>query len=236
MALLEVKDLCSGYGDLEILHSISFAVNKGEFVGVFGANGAGKTTFLRTVSGILKAKSGQILFGGVDLTQLPAHRVPSLGIAHVPEGRQIFPKMTVHENLLIGAYLKKDKQFRSQRMEIVFKLFPRLKERERQLAGTMSGGEQQMVAVGRALMLEPRLLILDEPSQGLAPKLATEMYEKLVEIHASGTSILLVEQSVVAALKYTSRAYVFERGHITLEGTSAELKDNDEVRRTYLGV
>lgn len=236
MALLQVENLCSGYGDLEILHNISFAVNEGDFVGVLGANGAGKTTFLHTISGIIKANSGQILFEGVDLTKLPAHRVPSLGIAHVPEGRQIFPQLTVYENLLVGAFLKKDKQFRSRRMEFVFSLFPKLKERERQLAGSMSGGEQQMVAVARALMLEPKLLMLDEPSQGLAPKVATEMYEKLVEIHASGTSILLVEQSVAAALKYTSRAYVFERGHVSLQGDSAALQDNDEVRRTYLGV
>jgi branched-chain amino acid transport system ATP-binding protein len=236
MALLEVENLCSGYGDLEVLHSISLAVNKGEFVGMFGANGAGKTTFLRTLSGILKVKSGRILFESVDLTRMPSYRVPSLRIAHVPEGRQIFPKLTVHDNLLMGSYLIKDKQFRSRQMEFVFNLFPKLKERERQMAGTMSGGEQQMVAVGRALMLDPKLLMLDEPSQGLSPKVATEMYEKLGEIHAGGTSILLVEQSVAAALKYTSRAYVFERGRITLEGTSAELQDNDEVRRTYLGV
>jgi branched-chain amino acid transport system ATP-binding protein len=236
MALLEVENLCSGYGDLEVLHRISLAVDKGEFVGMFGANGAGKTTFLRTLSGLLKVKSGRILFDSVDLTRMPSHRVPSLRIAHVPEGRQIFPKLTVHENLLMGAYLIKDKQFRRRQMEFVFNLFPKLKERERQMAGTMSGGEQQMVAVGRALMLDPKLLVLDEPSQGLSPKVATEMYEKLGEIHTGGTSILLVEQSVAAALKYTSRAYVFERGRITLEGTSAELQDNDEVRRTYLGV
>lgn len=236
MLLLQAEKLCSGYGELEILHDISIEVGHHEFIGIFGANGAGKTTFLRTVSGVLKAKSGSIMFDGTDLTILPAHKVPSLGIAHVPEGRQVFPKLSVRENLLIGAYLRRDSGFRRSQMELVYNLFPKLQEREKQLAGTMSGGEQQMLAVARALMMAPKLLMLDEPSQGLAPKVATEMYEKFVQIHASGTSILLVEQSVAVALKYTKRAYVFERGRISLEGSTAELQNNDDVRRTYLGV
>lgn len=236
MALLAVENLCSGYDDLEILHNISLHVEENEFVGVFGANGAGKTTFLRTISGIVKSRQGKILFEGEDLTEVPAHKIPSRGIAHVPEGRQVFPRLSVRENLLIGAYLRRNRAFRDERMEFVFNLFPRLKERQHQLAGTMSGGEQQMLAVGRALMLKPKLLMLDEPAQGLAPKVAMEMYEKFLDIHASGTSILLVEQSVAVALKYTQRAYVFERGRIQLEGASAEMQNNDEVRRTYLGI
>lgn len=236
MALLDVKGLSAGYGDIEILHGISLAIENNEFVGVFGANGAGKTTFLRALSGLLKATPGSVVFDGTDLTALPPHEIPGIGIAHVPEGRQVFPKLSVLENLLLGAYTNRDKQFRTQQLEFVFSLFPRLKERKSQFAGTMSGGEQQMVAVARGLMLAPKLLMLDEPSQGLAPVVATEMYEKLVEILKAGTTILLVEQSVAAALKYTQRAYVFEHGHTSLEGTTAELQNNDEVRRMYLGV
>ncbi len=212
------------------------AMQEGEFVAVIGANGAGKTTLLRTISGVVRARSGSANFNGQDLTALPANRVPSLGIAHVPEGRQIFPQLSVRENLLVGAYLNRDRDRRQRQLDLVLALFPRLRERLHQKGGTLSGGEQQMLALGRALMLDPKLIILDEPSQGLAPKVVGEMYERLGQIHASGTSILLVEQNVTAALRYASRAYVLEHGRIALEGTSEELKDNDEVRRAYLGV
>jgi branched-chain amino acid transport system ATP-binding protein len=236
MSLLETKDLCSGYGKIQILHGINIVVNKGEFVSIIGANGAGKTTFLRTISGNVTYMSGSIAFDGKNLTGTPAHLIPALGIAHVPEGRQIFPQLTVKDNLLVGAYLNRNPQLREKQLHMVLDLFPRLKERLSQLAGTMSGGEQQMLAVSRALMFAPKLLMLDEPSQGLAPKIVGEMYEKLREIHANGTTILLVEQNVTAALKYSGRSYVFEHGKVSIEGTSEELKSNEEIRRAYLGV
>lgn len=236
MALLSTEDLRSGYGRVEVLRGVSMAVEAGEFVSVIGANGAGKTTLLRTLSGVVRPRSGRVTFDGKDLTALAAHRVPTLRIAHVPEGRQVFPKLSVRENLLVGAYINGDKDSRERQLELVLELFPRLRERLAQAAGTLSGGEQQMLALGRALMLEPKLIMLDEPSQGLAPKVVSEMYEKLKEVHASGTTILLVEQNVTAALRYASRAYVLEHGRVSLEGTSEELRSNDEVRRAYLGV
>lgn len=236
MALLSTEDLRSGYGRVEVLRGVSMAVDAGEFVSVIGANGAGKTTLLRTLSGVVRPRSGRVTFDGKDLTALAAHRVPTLRIAHVPEGRQVFPKLSVRENLLVGAYINGDKDSRERQLELVLELFPRLRERLAQAAGTLSGGEQQMLALGRALMLEPKLIMLDEPSQGLAPKVVSEMYEKLKEVHASGTTILLVEQNVTAALRYASRAYVLEHGRVSLEGTSEELRSNDEVRRAYLGV
>jgi len=236
MALLETKELRSGYGRVEVLRGISLAVEPGEFISIIGANGAGKTTFLRTLSGVVRARGGHAIFDGEDITKLATHRVPGLGIAHVPEGRQIFPKLSVRENLLVGAYLNSNHERRERQLDLVMKLFPRLEERADQAGGTLSGGEQQMLALGRALMLDPKLMLLDEPSQGLAPKVASEMYEKLEEIHASGTTILLVEQNVIAALRYASRAYVMEQGRIALEGTSDELRNNDEVRRAYLGI
>lgn len=236
MALLEASGLRSGYGPVEVLRGVDLGVEPGEFVGVIGANGAGKTTLMRTISGILRTFGGELRFDGHDLTRTPAPRVPGLGIAHVPEGRQVFPGLSVRENLLVGAYLRRDREHRAAQLELVLSLFPRLRERLAQLAGTLSGGEQQMLAVGRALMLRPKLLMLDEPSQGLAPKVVGEMYEKLAEIHGTGTTILLVEQNVTAALRYCARAYVLEHGRVVLEGSSAELSGNDEVRRAYLGV
>lgn len=236
MALLSTEDLRSGYGRVEVLRGVSMAVDAGEFVSVIGANGAGKTTLLRTLSGVVRPRGGRVTFDGKDLTALAAHRVPTLGIAHVPEGRQVFPKLSVRENLLVGAYINGDRDSRERQLELVLQLFSRLRERLAQAAGTLSGGEQQMLALGRALMLEPKLIMLDEPSQGLAPKVVSEMYEKLKEVHASGTTILLVEQNVTAALRYASRAYVLEHGRVSLEGTSEELRSNDEVRRAYLGV
>jgi branched-chain amino acid transport system ATP-binding protein len=233
---LVVTDLCAGYGRIEVLHGLSLRVDAGGYVAVVGANGAGKTTLLKTISGIVRARSGQVSLDDDDVLAQPAHKVPSLGVAHVPEGRQIFPALSVIDNLLAGAWLRKDRREREASLEQVYALFPRLKERSAQLAGTLSGGEQQMVAVGRALMLRPRLIMLDEPSQGLAPKLVGEMYEQLAAVHAAGTSILLVEQNTTAALKYAHHAYVMEHGRITMDGPCAELRGSDEIRKAYLGI
>jgi branched-chain amino acid transport system ATP-binding protein len=234
--LLSASGLCSGYGRVTVLRGVDLAVRAGEFVAVIGANGAGKTTLLRTISGILRPSAGRVVFEGRDLARIPAHRIPALGIAHVPEGRQVFPQLSVRENLLLGAYLRRDRAHREARMAFVLDLFPRLHERLGQAGGTLSGGEQQMLAVGRALMLEPRLLMLDEPSQGLAPRVVGELYGKLGEIHALGTTIVLVEQNLTAALRHADRAYVLEHGRVVLEGPTAELEGNDEIRRAYLGV
>lgn len=236
MSGLVVTDLRAGYGRIEVLHGLSLQVAAGDYVAVVGANGAGKTTLLKTISGTVKAQSGQILLDGEDVLNRPAHKVPTLGVAHVPEGRQIFPGLSVLDNLLAGAWLRKDRRDREESLEQVYALFPRLQERAAQLAGTLSGGEQQMVAVGRALMLRPRLIMLDEPSQGLAPKLVGEMYEQLKVVHAAGTAILLVEQNTTAALKYAHRAYVMEHGRITMEGPCEELRGSDEIRKAYLGI
>lgn len=235
MKLLETQGLHSGYGRIEILNHIDIHVKEGEFISIIGANGAGKTTFLRTISGIVHPNKGEILFKEKNITNLPAYKIPSLGIGHVPEGRQIFPKLSVKENLIVGAHLASS-QTRESQLNMVAELFPRLKERMKQEAGTMSGGEQQMLAVSRALMFNPKLLMLDEPSQGLAPKVVGEMYEKFKEIHNMGTTILLVEQNVTAALQNSSRSYVFENGKMVLHGSSEELKENDEIRRAYLGL
>lgn len=234
--MLEITDLKSGYGKIEVLHGVSLHVGDGDYVAVVGANGAGKTTLLKTISGTVATRGGSITFDGNNLSKLAAHKVPALKIAHVPEGRQIFPDLPVIDNLMTGAWLIKDKEQRAESLEKVYSLFPRLKERSAQLAGTLSGGEQQMVAVGRALMLGPKLLMLDEPSQGLAPKLVGEMYAQLAEVHKLGTSVLLIEQNTTAALKYASRAYVMEQGRITMSGSSEELRGSDEIRKAYLGI
>ncbi|CAM5198992.1 ABC transporter ATP-binding protein OS=Castellaniella sp OX=1955812 GN=EPN31_01095 PE=3 SV=1 [Castellaniella denitrificans] len=233
---LDIKELRAGYGNIEALHGISLQVSDGDYVAVVGANGAGKSTLLKAISGTVRSFGGTISFDGKALTRMPAHQIPLCRIAHVPEGRQIFPRLSVYDNLMLGAWLVKDPDQRSQRLGLVYDLFPRLKERAAQMAGTLSGGEQQMVAVGRALMLGPRLIMLDEPSQGLAPKLVNEMYEQLREVHKLGTSVLLVEQNTTSALKYSTRAYVMERGKIILSGLSEELRDKDEIRRAYLGI
>ncbi len=235
-AFLEIDGLRSGYGSIEILHDLSLRMESGEYVAVVGANGAGKTTLLRSISGLVKVTGGSITLDGTDLTAKSAYKVPSVGVAHVPEGRQVFPGLTVLDNLMTGAWLRRDKAERQESLELVMSLFPRLKERVKQLAGTLSGGEQQMLAVGRAMMLRPRLIMLDEPSQGLAPKVVGEMYERLAQVHASGTTILLVEQNTTAALKYAQRAYVLEHGRIVLSGASAELRGNDDVRKAFLGI
>lgn len=236
MSLLEIRDLRAGYGNIEVLHGISLSVASEDYVAVLGANGAGKTTLLRAISGTLDSIRGVIRFNGHDLRARQPHEIPALGIAHVPEGRQLFPGLTVRDNLIVGAWLRRDRAQRRESMEMIYTLFPRLKERSNQLAGTLSGGEQQMLAVGRALMLRPRLLMLDEPSQGLAPKIVRQLYEQLALVHAAGTAILLVEQNTVAALTYARRAYVLEQGRITLSGDSADLRGSDEIRKAYLGI
>lgn len=234
--LLEIRQLRAAYGEAEVLHGIELSVSKGEFVCIIGANTAGKSTILRTISRLVPKSSGMMRFDAVDLMALAAHEIPALGIAHVPEGRQIFPEMTVEENLLLGAFTARKASDLPARIEDVLGLFPRLRERYGQSAGTLSGGEQQMVAVGRALMLSPKLLLLDEPSHGLAPKVVEEMHEAFKTIHGRGTSILLVEQNVELALEVASRGYVLEAGRVTLEGTAAQLKANPAVVEAYLGV
>jgi len=212
------------------------AIGEGEAVGLLGANGAGKSTTLRAISGLVRPTSGTITFLGTNITSLSAYKITALGIAHVPEGRQVFPELTVKENLEIGAYIPSAKAARTRTLELVFTIFPVLAERRKQLAGTMSGGEQQMLAVGRGLMLQPRLLMLDEPSLGLAPVVTDATFQKIQEIHAMGTAILLVEQNVSRALTLVQRAYVLESGKVIMQGTSAELANNKQVQAAYLGI
>ncbi|WFU76460.1 ABC transporter ATP-binding protein [Bradyrhizobium sp. CB2312] len=234
--LLEIEGLRASYGEAEVLHGIDLSMLTGEFVCIMGANTAGKSTILRSISGQVPHVGGTLRFDGTDLAARAAHDIPSLGIAHVPEGRQIFPDMTVEENLLLGAFTLRTVGDLPERMDDVLVLFPRLRERRQQLAGTLSGGEQQMVAVGRALMLRPKLLLLDEPSHGLAPKVVEEMHQAFVAIHGRGTSILLVEQNVALALDVATRGYVLESGRIVLQGSAAELNANPAVRTAYLGL
>jgi branched-chain amino acid transport system ATP-binding protein len=234
--LLEIRQLRAGYGEAEVLHGIDLAISQGEFVCMIGANTAGKSTLLRTISRLVPRSSGEVRFSGAELMRLAAHEIPSLGIAHVPEGRQVFAEMTVEENLLLGAFSARKAGDLPARIEDVLVLFPRLRERFGQLAGTLSGGEQQMVAVGRALMLRPKLLLLDEPSHGLAPKVVEEMHDAFKAIHRRGTSILLIEQNVELALDVASRGYVLEAGRVTLAGTAEELRSNPAVVAAYLGI
>jgi branched-chain amino acid transport system ATP-binding protein len=234
--MLELKGVSAAYGSVSALSGVSITIGAGEAVGLLGANGAGKSTTLRAISGLVRLTAGAITFDGADLAARPPYRIPELGIAHVPEGRQVFPEMTVQENLEVGAYVPKAKTERARTMELVFGIFPRLADRRKQLAGTMSGGEQQMLALGRGLMLKPRLLMLDEPSLGLAPVMTDITFEKIGEIHRMGTAILLVEQNVGRALALVQRAYVLESGRVTLQGTSAELAGNREVQAAYLGI
>jgi branched-chain amino acid transport system ATP-binding protein len=226
----------ASYGSVPAIDGVDIEVGEGEAVGLLGANGAGKSTTLRAISGLVRLTSGQVTFLGANIASLPPYEVTALGIAHVPEGRQVFPEMTVQENLEIGAYVPRAKAERSRTLGLVFSIFPVLAERRKQLAGTMSGGEQQMLAVGRGLMLKPRLLMLDEPSLGLAPVMADVTFQKIQEIHAMGTAILLVEQNVSRALTLVERAYVLESGSVIMHGTSAELADNKQVQAAYLGI
>jgi branched-chain amino acid transport system ATP-binding protein len=234
--LLAIEDLWVSYRALAAVKGVRIAIAPGEVVALLGANGAGKSTTLRAISGLVALSSGSISFDGIDVGSLPPHKIPELGIAHVPEGRQVFPEMTVQENLEIGAFVPKAKAERAKTMELVYEIFPRLAERKRQLAGTMSGGEQQMLAVGRGLMLKPRLLMLDEPSLGLAPVMTDVTFEKIAEIHKMGTAILLVEQNVSRALSLVDRAYVLESGRVIMHGNSEELANNKQVQAAYLGI
>lgn len=231
---LNVENIEVYYGAIHAIRGVSFHVNEGEVVTLIGANGAGKSTILKTVSGLLRPKSGSISFDGTDITQIPPHKLIPMGLAHVPEGRRIFQQMTVEENLEMGAFTQPKAGVPAD-LEKVFELFPRLKERHRQIAGTLSGGEQQMLAMGRALMSHPKLLMLDEPSMGLAPILVEQIFEIIRSLHRTGTTILLVEQNAQMALSVADRAYVLETGEITLTGTGEELIHSDDIRKAYLG-
>ena len=233
--MLEVKNLCVNYGAIKALHGISFDVNQGEIITLIGSNGAGKTTTLHSISNIIKKQKGTIIFNGDDITNLGADKIVAKNLIQVPEGRRVFANLSVLENLQLGAYLRKDKAGIEKDIEHVFTLFPRLKERVKQAAGTLSGGEQQMLAMGRALMSQPKLLLLDEPSMGLAPILVDEIFEIIKRINADGTTILLVEQNAFKALSIADRAYVLETGEIIKSGNAAELLDDDSVKKAYLG-
>jgi branched-chain amino acid transport system ATP-binding protein len=234
--LLAVSGLRAGYREADVLHGVDLHVEAGEYVCIIGGNTAGKSTILRAISRLVPRSTGTVVFASHELTRLPPHKVPPLGIAHVPEGRQVFPQMTVEENLLLGAFTRRQGSDLPQRIERVFDIFPRLAERRRQAAGTLSGGEQQMVAVGRALMLGPMLLMLDEPSHGLAPKVVADMYRAFARIHAEGVAILVVEQNTAVALEHASRGYLVERGLIALQGSAAALASDPGVRTAYLGL
>ncbi len=234
MALLEIEGLVAGYGAITAVKGISLHLDEGEIVTLIGSNGAGKTTTLRAISGLIRPRQGEIRFAGRSLVGMKPHEIVALGVAHVPEGRGIFGTLTVKENLLLGAHRRRDSGI-AEDLERVFALFPRLRERVGQVAGTLSGGEQQMLAIGRALMARPRVLLLDEPSMGLAPFLVDAIFQTIAEIRAAGTPILLVEQNAAAALEIADRGYVLESGTIVLSGSGAELARNDNVRRAYLG-
>ena len=235
MALLEVKNLEVYYGVICALKGISFEVNEGEIVSLIGANGAGKTTMMQSVVGLIPKKSGSVTFEGHDITKTPCHKIVELGMTQVPEGRRIFQELTVYENLMMGAYTIRDQQKFKEDLESIYQRFPRLAERRNQIAGTLSGGEQQMLAMSRALMSHPKLLMLDEPSMGLAPILVDQIFSIIKELNDAGTTILLVEQNANKALEIADRAYVLETGSIMLSGTGAELAQSDEVRKAYLG-
>ena len=235
MAMLEIKDLHVNYGMIAALKGISFEVNEGEVISLIGANGAGKTTTLHTLTGLIAAKSGSITFNGVELTKTPAHKIVEMGIAHVPEGRRIFQNLTVLDNLKLGAFTRKDKENISKDIQDIYERFPRLAERKNQIAGTLSGGEQQMLAMGRAMMSKPKLLMLDEPSMGLAPLLVEQIFKIIEELHDAGTTILLVEQNAQVALAISDRAYVLETGKIVLSGKASDLINDESVKKAYLG-
>ncbi len=234
--LLRLDDVRASYGDLQALFGITFEVKAGEIVTLIGANGAGKTTTLRVISGLLKSRQGKVYFDGQDISKLPPHEIVMRGVSHVPEGRQLFPFMSVEENLALGAYIPRQRPGIKQAIEEQLELFPILKERRKQLAGTLSGGEQQMVAVARGLMAAPKLLLLDEPSLGLAPKIVEEVFTKVQQIGKSGVTVLIVEQNVVDGLSISDRGYVVENGEVTLQGSPKELLGNEQIRAAYLGL
>ena len=235
MAMLEVKDLEVYYGMIQAIKGISFEVNEGEVIALIGANGAGKTTTLHTITGLLSPKKGHVIFEGQDITRIPAHKIVSLGLAHVPEGRRVFAQLSVYQNLKMGAYTRSDKNEIEETLAMVYKRFPRLEERKNQLAGTLSGGEQQMLAMGRALMSRPKIIVMDEPSMGLSPILVNEIFDIIQSVSAGGTTVLLVEQNAKKALSIADRAYVLETGKITLEGKAADLLNDPSVQKAYLG-
>lgn len=235
MAMLEVKDLEVYYGVIQAIKGVSFEVNKGEVIALIGANGAGKTTILHTITGLLSPKNGSVIYEGTDITKIPAHKIVSLGMAHVPEGRRVFADLSVYENLKMGAYTRKDKGEIEESLERVYTRFPRLKERKNQMAGTLSGGEQQMLAMGRALMSKPKIILMDEPSMGLSPILVNEIFDIIQEVSKSGTTVLLVEQNAKKALSIADRAYVLETGKIVLEGKAEDLLNDDSIKKAYLG-
>ncbi len=235
MALLEVKNLEVNYGVIKAIKNVSFEVNEGEIIALIGANGAGKTTILHTISGLIQAKAGSIIFDGNDLLKVPAHKIVSMGMAHVPEGRRIFHHLSVAENLKLGAYTRRNKDEISQTLKMIYERFPRLEERKNQVAGTLSGGEQQMLAMGRALMSKPRIILMDEPSMGLSPLLVSEVFDIIKVINDSGTTVLLVEQNAKKALSIANRAYVLETGNISLSGDAKDLINDESVKKAYLG-
>lgn len=235
MALLEVKDLQVFYGVIQALKGISFEVNKGEIVTLIGANGAGKTTTMQSLMGLIPKKSGTVTYNGTDITHIPCHRTVHMGMAQVPEGRRVFQELTVYENLLMGAYVEKDSKRIKQDIDEIYTWFPRLGERRDQVAGTLSGGEQQMLAMGRAMMSHPDLLMLDEPSMGLSPLLVDQVFSIIKDFHKRGTTVLLVEQNAGKSLAISDRAYVLENGRIALSGTGAELLQSEDVKKAYLG-
>ena len=235
MALLEVKDLEVYYGMINALKGVSFEVNEGEVVALIGANGAGKTTILHTITGLLSAKNGSIVYDGNDITKIAPHKIVTMGMAHVPEGRRVFQQLSVLENLKMGAYTRADKKEIEETLETVYEHFPRLLERKNQIAGTLSGGEQQMLAMGRAMMSKPKLIVMDEPSMGLSPLLVKEVFKIIEAMHKAGITVLLVEQNAKMALSIADRAYVLETGNITLTGTGKELMSSEEIQKAYLG-
>lgn len=235
MAMLEIKNLEVYYGMIQAIKGISFEVNEGEVIALIGANGAGKTTTLHAVTGLIPAKAGEIIFDGKNVTKIPGHKIVSMGMAHVPEGRRVFAELSVYQNLKMGAYTRKDKDEIARNLEMVYKRFPRLKERKNQMAGTLSGGEQQMLAMGRALMSQPKIILMDEPSMGLSPIFVNEIFDIIQEVSAAGTTVLLVEQNAKKALSIADRAYVLETGKITLQGDAKELMNDESVKKAYLG-
>ena len=235
MAMLEIKDVEVFYGMIQAIKGVSLQVNEGEVIALIGANGAGKTTILHSITGLIAPKKGQILFEGQDITTTPAHKIVSMGMAHVPEGRRVFAQLTVLENLKMGAFTRKDKEEVEESLIRVYKRFPRLEERKNQMAGTLSGGEQQMLAMGRALMSRPRIILMDEPSMGLSPIFVNEIFDIIREVSEGGTTVLLVEQNAKKALSIADRAYVLETGRIVLDGKAEELLNDDSVKKAYLG-
>ena len=235
MSMLEVKDLQVYYGVIQALKGISFHVEQGEVIALIGANGAGKTTTLHTITGLIKPTSGSIIFEGKDITKTPGYKIVPMGMAHVPEGRRVFAQLSVYDNLLMGAYTRKDKDEIRENLQMVYERFPRLEERKTQMAGTLSGGEQQMLAMGRALMSQPSIILMDEPSMGLSPIFVNEIFDIIKKVSQSGTTVLLVEQNAKKALSIADRAYVLETGNISLSGDAKELLNNEAVKKAYLG-